>query len=695
MYSKDCQTSSPNNPSFYRQRRTNNNDNTHRHQEAQSTSTNTSRNDRKQDYIVQNFYSKVAQIVIQSRISLEKSVIRQSSQKYSSSPYSVTDKDAVRKRVNGWFNLITTDIDGLKDELKYWRHQIAKVADRTPYPMIIDIFLDTSKMADDMTLMFVNNRGIHRPVNTIGTHGGKIHSVLLESWILQLKSTLTSDTVDLPNLYKKSIIFFRSLHSFVRLLPTYQLRDRLKVSDSGLTLGYRLRKNNVQRFDEISYDTPLTNMASSESEYFEFADILTPIGALNLCVRHRKECAFYAKPVVRDIATLETAIEDWQVSKQARRGYVKTDEPDWPLPSFVPSINSQRYSSSPTSSISSSFSYEESSTTTSLSYRRPSTPIVSPFKSKSLSSSYGTGSPQMKLMDPYHAADPTVHKTFSSSFERYYNNKTGNREDDDNTSLSGKRESRVSLLSIESNPNNSATIYSDDDDLSQFMGIVDRKHDLKMFRRTSLRSPSGYEDGDQDACSESGSLGKSKAALSRFQYMKSSHMSLSESLSSSNTSSRPLSTTQSTTENNLTASISSMSSIQSREQSLSSSGASHNFGTDAKLPTPTRTQTEAKRASFANIQSKSSVADEGTNLLSDSSNRTRRMQVSPPLVDRYPFKQPRQASRQPTQNQAASAFRGNPRGVISGQYAESLGHFMATHDDDDPLIFTMNDMEHN
>jgi len=54
--------------------------------------------------------------------------------------------------------------------------------------------------------------------------------------------------------------------------------------------------------------------------------------ALNLCVRHRKECSFYAKPVVRDISTLETAIEDWQVSKQGRRGYVKTEEPDWPLP---------------------------------------------------------------------------------------------------------------------------------------------------------------------------------------------------------------------------------------------------------------------------------------------------------------------------------------------------------------------------
>lgn len=84
MYSKDSQTATSNNPAFYRQRRTNNYDGTHRHQEAQActtppyisntsyfaksqetketlrthastqaTSLNTSRNDRKQDHIVQ------------------------------------------------------------------------------------------------------------------------------------------------------------------------------------------------------------------------------------------------------------------------------------------------------------------------------------------------------------------------------------------------------------------------------------------------------------------------------------------------------------------------------------------------------------------------------------------------------------------------------------------------------------------
>jgi hypothetical protein len=172
-------------------------------------------------------------------------------------------------------------------------------------------------------------------------------------------------------------------------------------------------------------------------------------------------------------------------------------------------------------------------------------------------------------------------------------------------------------------------------------------------------------------------------------------MSLSESLSSSNTSSHPLSTTQSTTDNNLNASISSMSSVQSREQSLCSSGASHNFITDTKSPAPARAPNEAKRASYANAQSKSSAAEEGTIFLPDSSNRTRRIQVSPPLVDRYPFKQSRQPSRQAAQSQAPSSNRGNQRGATSGQYAEHFNHYAATHDDDESLIFAMNDMEHN
>jgi hypothetical protein len=45
------------------------------------------------------------------------------------------------------------------------------------------------------------------------------------------------------------------------------------------------------------------------------------------------------------------------------------------------------------------------------------------------------------------------------------------------------------------------------------MVIVEGKPDLKMFRRLSLKSPSPFEESEQDAFTESGSIGKSKVSL--------------------------------------------------------------------------------------------------------------------------------------------------------------------------------------
>jgi hypothetical protein len=36
-------------------------------------------------------------------------------------------------------------------------------------------------------------------------------------------------------------------------------------------------------------------------------------------------------------------------------------------------------------------------------------------------------------------------------------------------------------------------MFSGDDDLSEFMGIVEDKPDLKMFRRSSLKTTGSYE----------------------------------------------------------------------------------------------------------------------------------------------------------------------------------------------------------
>jgi hypothetical protein len=58
--------------------------------------------------------------------------------------------------------------------------------------------------------------------------------------------------VDLPNLYKRSIVFFRSLHSLVRVLPSHNLYQRLSLHDGEISLGYRLSTIKSNRKDEIS-----------------------------------------------------------------------------------------------------------------------------------------------------------------------------------------------------------------------------------------------------------------------------------------------------------------------------------------------------------------------------------------------------------------------------------------------------------
>lgn len=91
------------------------------------------------------------------------------------------------------FNLETFDIDGLKDELKYWRSQV--IAAPQPPPLIIDIFLDISALTQNQTLMLrdeltqrrqrVGNDQLHNLDPNTGIPV-RIKSVLLESWQLTL-----------------------------------------------------------------------------------------------------------------------------------------------------------------------------------------------------------------------------------------------------------------------------------------------------------------------------------------------------------------------------------------------------------------------------------------------------------------------------------------------------------------------------
>lgn len=72
--------------------------------------------------------------------------------------------------------------------------------------------------------------------------------------MVSFRHPLPQTAVDLPSLYKRSIVFFRALHSTVRLLPAHDLYRKLhKAADSDpLSIGCRLASKVTSESTEIS-----------------------------------------------------------------------------------------------------------------------------------------------------------------------------------------------------------------------------------------------------------------------------------------------------------------------------------------------------------------------------------------------------------------------------------------------------------
>lgn len=206
----------------------------------------------KLEQIIQNFYTKTAQIIIQSRVSSE-------GLKYAAS--------GEKRKLNKWFNIATHDCENLREELKFWKSFVKNGQEEQAPPLIIDIYLETTEPellqeGDDARGWNKLNLGVQR--------------ILIESWTLSLNHPLPDFPVDLPNLYKRSIVFFRSLHSLVRLLPSHNLNRRLKVHDGEISLGYRLSAMNSNQYDEVPIDRPLSPVDTIN--FYEFKEVVTPLG---------------------------------------------------------------------------------------------------------------------------------------------------------------------------------------------------------------------------------------------------------------------------------------------------------------------------------------------------------------------------------------------------------------------------------
>ncbi|CAG8671867.1 8188_t:CDS:2, partial [Funneliformis mosseae] len=552
----------------------------------------------KADQIVQNFYTKVAQIITQARLIQYDSLSSGTVSSNANLALHPRQTPHHQKKPNKWFNLEIWDSDVYKEDLKYWRHTVTSSTGLPPHPMIIEFFLDTSELPKDTILVITDEILKRRRVdihNSGDNADGKSKNILLESWQLTLSHPLPDPPPDLPVVYKKSIAFFRSLYAYVRLLPAFRLYKRIKMNlNNALKIGYRFVLPSTNHGDYIGIDVPIIEGESRNvSSKFKFGSIDTPLGVLSLKVNYRSNCEFHIDESAEGIlsSNLMDMIDfDEQFFKPTTppSGYLfPGHSPQYPntllsgtsplrsLSSPKSNPDMKEYSNSEltfpkihappsrpppstfASTLSTSRSGQRDNLMSSSPTSRPNVTLVQPFKSPSLSSSpshadnlpsptssdrisssplhrspsslslqqrsiYTTSSARPLSISGGATLSSSIKSTssagslprFSSSFS-YRHEKTGGsggRERDE--SISSRRRSRSSLTNRSDGSTsdrgsfNSSFFASLDpeDDVGQFVRMVDTREPLKMFNR----SPTGSEGSGILGSNVSGSVYRSK-----------------------------------------------------------------------------------------------------------------------------------------------------------------------------------------
>lgn len=105
-------------------------------------------------------------------------------------------------------------------------------------------------------------------------------------------SPLPRTSPDLPIVYKKSIILFRSLYTLVNLLPAYKLYRQLRKRNqqNSLKMVCRITTGRLSSSSTIGLETPLVD--DERLMRHDFVPVLTPLGSLSVHVSYRQNCRF-------------------------------------------------------------------------------------------------------------------------------------------------------------------------------------------------------------------------------------------------------------------------------------------------------------------------------------------------------------------------------------------------------------------
>ncbi|KAH8882130.1 hypothetical protein GQ53DRAFT_462458 [Thozetella sp. PMI_491] len=247
---------------------------------------------KKLDQIIQNFHYKAAVVIIQSRINANASGARRSEP----------------KKANKWFQLDTDDIDDFRDELRVWK--TSGSFENRPPPMIIETYLDASQLAHGQSLVVVDDNGKRWDVlEALNTSESSIDGsnrsqrrtteIVLERWRVELRCIPNDSNDDfapiLPTIYKRAIVFFRSLFTATRALPAWRYAQQVQTKGVHPALAVKCRFYTTEpEYSPLDPDLlrhPLFDGREAVTDYM-FGDLEVPVGRLSASVTYRNDVNF-------------------------------------------------------------------------------------------------------------------------------------------------------------------------------------------------------------------------------------------------------------------------------------------------------------------------------------------------------------------------------------------------------------------
>jgi len=174
--------------------------------------------------------------------------------------------------------------------------------------LCIEIYLDTKDLGPRQSLVIHDEQGkrwdvaeaLNVPVESTSrpsSRVGKSTQLVLERWKIHIgdKSTVHPSDLNepLPNVYKKAVVLFRSLYTYLHFLPAFKYYKSISKQPTNhptLKLNFRISNGDFKSPRPDTLNVPLYPAMESVIETQTFAPSNSPIGPLCISVQYRTNC---------------------------------------------------------------------------------------------------------------------------------------------------------------------------------------------------------------------------------------------------------------------------------------------------------------------------------------------------------------------------------------------------------------------